>query len=170
MPGGWSPAIEEMIQGERTGYQPRPVKTVYFEDVKEGDELPKLVMPITVTRCAYLASGTRDFSPQHHNHYYATERSKVKDMFLNTPFISGMVSRFLTDWTGPEGDLKKIRVTIKGSICAGDEMIITGKVTKKYLEAGQHRVDVDIMISTQDGPSTPCSGTVILPSKPVKKG
>jgi hypothetical protein len=44
-------------------------------------------------------------------------------------------------------------------------MIITGKVAKKYEEEGDHRVDLEIMISTQEGPATPCSATLTLPTR-----
>ncbi|MEE9284766.1 MAG: MaoC family dehydratase N-terminal domain-containing protein [Dehalococcoidia bacterium] len=163
--GGWSNAIEQAIQGDRTGYQPPPFKTLYFEDVGEGDELPKLVMPVTVTRCVYLASATRDFSPQHSNRDYAQEQSKTKDMFLNTPFFQGMIARCLTDWTGPEGVIRKIKIAMRGNICAGDDLIITGKVIKTYQESGENRVDVALDVCNQDGPATSASGTVALPSR-----
>lgn len=54
MPGGWSANLEEVIEGERTGYQPPPFHDRFWEDVREGDELPQLLMPITVTRCIYI--------------------------------------------------------------------------------------------------------------------
>lgn len=163
--GGWSPAIEEVIQGDRTGYQPQKFEDLMWEDVHEGQELPEVVMPITVTRCVYLASATRDFSPQHSNRDYCVERSKTKDVFVNTPFNVGMVSRLLTDWAGPRSVVRRVKVAMKQNVCAGDDMILTGKVIKKYIENGDHRVDVDIMISTQEGPTTPCSGTLSLLSR-----
>ena len=59
MPGGWSANLEEVIEGVRTGYQPPPFHDRFWEDVREGDELPQLLMPITVTRCIYMASSSR---------------------------------------------------------------------------------------------------------------
>ena len=162
--GGWSPAVEEAIQGERTGYQPPPVRTVFWEDVKEGEKLAPLVMPITLTRCAYLASATRDFSPQHSNRDYAQQRSKARDIFVNTPFNLGMVSRYLTDWAGPTGTVRRMSLSMRGNVCAGDDMIISGRVVRKYVEDGEHRVDLEVLISTQDGPATPCGATLALPS------
>ena len=108
-------------------------------------------MPITFTRCVYLASATRDFSPQHSNRDYARERSKTKDVFVNTPFNLGMISRFLTDWTGPRGVVRRIRMAMQDNVCAGDDMILTGRVTKKYLVDGEPHVDVEVTIATQDG-------------------
>ncbi len=126
--GGWSPAVEEMIEGGRTGYRPTPPRTLCYEDVSEGDELPSLIMPITFTRCVYLASATRDFSPQHSNRDYARERSKTKDVFVNTPFNLGMIGRFLTDWAGPTAVVRRIRMAMRDNVCAGDDMILTGRV------------------------------------------
>jgi acyl dehydratase len=162
---GWSPAVEDAIEGEKTGYQPPAFRDRFWEDVSEGEELPPLMMPITVTRCVYLASATRDFSPQHSNRDYAQQRSKTKDVFVNTPFNLGMVSRYLTDWAGPRSTVRRMSIVMQGNVCAGDDMIVTGRVAKKYEEAGEQRVDVDITISTQDGPATRCGGTVVLPSR-----
>ncbi len=163
--GGYSNAIEEAIEGERTGYQPPPQRDLYWEDVQEGEQLPTLIMPINLTRCAYLASATRDFSPQHSNRDYAQQRSKTRDVFVNTPFNMGMVSRFATDWGGPKSTVRRMKIMMRGNVCAGDDMIINGQVARKYLEDGEHRVDLDIMISTQEGPATPCSATLALPSR-----
>jgi hypothetical protein len=163
--GGWSPAVEEVIQGERTGYKPPPIQNRFWEDVSEGDALPRLVMPITFTRCVYLASATRDFSPQHSNREYAQSRSKTKDVFVNTPFNLGMVSRFATDWAGPHATVRRMKVAMRGNVCAGDDMILTGTVARKYVEDGESRIDLDIMIATQDGPVTPCSATLMLPTR-----
>jgi acyl dehydratase len=163
--GGWSPAVEEAIRGEETGYRPAAYRDRYWEDVNEGDELPSLTMPITTTRCVYLASATRDFSPQHSNRDYAQQRSKTRDVFVNTPFNIGMVSRYLTDWAGPRASVRSIRVAMRGAVCAGDDMIISGRVAKVYEDGGARRVDVDVMIATQDGPATPCSATLVLPSR-----
>ena len=165
--GGWSAAVEEMIEGERTGYQPPPVREVFWEDVSVGEELPKLVMPFTTTRAAYLASATRDFSPQHSNREYAQQRSKTKDVFVNTPFNVGMISRFLTDWAGPASTVRRIRFAMRGNVCAGDDMILEGRVTVKVVEDGEHRVVVEVTISTQDGAVTPCTAVIALPERGI---
>ena len=163
--GGWSPAVEEMIRGEETGYQPPQYRDRFWEDVDEGQQLPELLMPITVTRCVYLASATRDFSPQHSNRDYAQERSQAKDIFVNTPFNIGMLSRFMTDWGGPRSIVRRMKFAMRGNVCAGDIMRITGAVTRKYIEDNEHRVDLDIVIHTEDGPITPSTGTLALPSR-----
>ena len=56
-------------------------------------------------------------------------------------------------------------MAMRDNVCAGDDMILTGRVTKKYLVDGSPHVDVDVVISTQDGPVSPCQTTVVLPSR-----
>jgi len=162
--GGWSAAVEEMIGGDGT-YQPQAARSLYWEDVSEGDELPVLRMPITMTRAVYLASATRDFSPQHSNRDYAQQRSMTRDVFVNTPFNMGMVSRLLTDWAGPRATVRRMKLAMRGNVCAGDEMFVSGTVTSRYMDEGERRVDLDIMIATAEGPATPCSATLALPSR-----
>lgn len=165
MPGGWHNATEECLDAERTGYQPKPPSELYWEDVEEGDELPTLVMPITVTRCVFMAAASRDFAPQHHNREYAQQRSKTKDIFLGTHFNAGMMSRFMTDWAGPKSTVRRIKLGLRRSICAGEDMIITGRVSRKFERDGEHRVDIDIDVSTQEGPAYDCGGTLALPTR-----
>ncbi len=161
--GGWSAAVEEMIGGVGQYLPPEP-STRYWEDVAEGEQLPPLLMPITTTRCVYLASATRDFSPQHSNRDYAQQRSMARDIFVNTPFNMGMVSRFMTDWGGPLSTVRRMKLAMRGNVCAGDDMTVSGTISKKYIADGEHRVDIEIMISTRDGPMTPVSATLALPS------
>lgn len=84
--GGWHNGTEECLESWRTGHQVRPVAELLWNQVNVGDELPKLTMPITVTRCVFMASASRDFAPQHHNSWYAHNRSNTRDMFLGTHF------------------------------------------------------------------------------------
>lgn len=163
--GGFSNAIEEAIEGTKTGYKPPELKKVLWEDVKEGDELPSIRMPITMTRLVYLASATRDFSPQHSNSEYAKTRSKTRDAFVNTQFNMGMVSRLATDWAGPSATVRSVKIKMKENVCRGDDMIVTGKVTQKYEKDGEHLVVIDVMISNQDSPCSPAVATIALPSR-----
>ena len=163
--GGYSNSIEEAIDGEKTGYQPPARKQLFWEDVKEGDELPSIRMPINMTRCVYFASATRDFAPQHSNPEYAKTRSKTRDAFVNTQVNLGMVSRLATDWAGPTATVRRLKLKMKDNVCRGDDMIITGRVLKKYEKDGEHRVDIDVLISNQEQPTTPCEATVALPSR-----
>src|SRR4029077_19530778 len=91
-----------------------------------GDVLPPLVVKILARHVVMGASSSRDWQPQHHDTHWAVERVKVKDIFLNTPNQAGWIERYLTDWTGPEGRLAKVRFKMKKSVCAGDTLRFEG--------------------------------------------
>ncbi|MEE9606924.1 MAG: MaoC family dehydratase N-terminal domain-containing protein [Myxococcota bacterium] len=163
--GGWHNATEEMLESWRTGWAPETPAERYWEDVEEGEEMPDLLMPITVTRCAFMASASRDFAPQHHNTWYCHNKSGVREMFLGTHFNLGMLSRFMTDYGGPTSTVRRIQLQMMRTIGAGEDYKMTGAITRKWEKDGEKRVDMDIAIDTQLGPGYRCSGTLALPSK-----
>ena len=85
-------------------------------------------------------------------------------MFLGTHFNIGMLSRFLTDWAGPLSTTRRIKLSMRRAICAGEDMIINGQVARKYEQDGNHLVDIDIEVTTQNGPAYKAKGTLLLPS------
>lgn len=163
--GGWHNATEEMLESWRTGWTPRPPAELHWEDVNEGDQMPDLLMPITVTRCAFMASASRDFAPQHHNTWYCHNKSRVREMFLGTHFNLGMLSRFMTDYGGPSSTLRRIQLQMMRTIGAGEDYKMTGAITRRWEKDGEKLVDMDIAIDTQLGPGYRCSGTLALPSR-----
>jgi hypothetical protein len=89
----------------------------------------------------------------------------ARDMFLNTPFNSGILSRFVTEWGGPASRVRKLKLAMRENICAGDDMIIDGRVTRKFEDHGEHFVEIDIQVSTQDGPKYSAGATLRLPRR-----
>ena len=138
---------------------------VYYEDVETGQELPTLSRKLNVTDLVMGASATRDYQPMHHDREFAQKVSKTKDIFINTQFNMGMMCRAITDWSGPKGFITKLDFTMRKSIYPGDTMNITGKVTGKRVEDGKNLVDVDLLVSNDDGPTTPANVTIQLPLK-----
>jgi len=139
-------------------------KSVCWDDIKEGDELPVQAREITATTIVSTAIASRDFQDVHHD--YAAARSKgVKDIFLNILSTGGFVGKYLTDWSGPEGELKKITIRLGATVFPGDTLTSTGKITKKYTEGDQHLVDVDFNLSVAMGPHAWGTATMALPTK-----
>ena len=161
--GGWHNGTEEMLESWRTGWQGKAPANTRWDDVKVGDTMPPLVMPITVTRCVFMASASRDFAPQHHNTWYCHNKSRTREMFLGTHFNLGMLSRFLTDYGGPESTVRRIQLQMRRTVGAGEDYRMSGVITRKWEQDGEKRVDMDISIDTQLGPAYTCSGTLALP-------
>lgn len=139
-------------------------KAVCWDDVEEGDELPVATREITRTTIVATAIATRDFTPVHHDHE-AAQREGAQDIFLNILSTGGFVGKYLTDWSGPEGELKKITIRLGATVFPGDTLTSTGKIAKKYTEGDQHLVDVDFNLSVAMGPHAWGTATMALPTR-----
>ena len=74
------------------------------------------------------AFGGRDWRPMHHDHKFAVERNGVRDIFLNTTGQAAFFERYITDWTGPEGRIRKVSLRLGVPNFPGDTMTMTGEV------------------------------------------
>ena len=95
--------------------------------IEDGD-LPTLRYEVTASTVVLGALATRDWRPMHHDVDFAVNRNGTKDIFLNTPNQQAWFERFVTDWTGPEGRLGRLRFRMLDSIYPRDTMVITGRV------------------------------------------
>ena len=139
-------------------------KILYWEDIKEGEKLPTLIREITTTTVVATAIASRDFYPVHHDLRFA-QKAGARDIFINILTSGGFVGRYLTDWSGPAGELKRIKFHLGVPCYAGDILTMTGKVAKKYIDGDQHLVDIEYNFIVPGG--SHCSGiaTMILPAR-----
>jgi len=78
----------------------------------------------------------------HHDLRFA-QKAGARDIFINILTSGGFVSRYLTDWSGPEGELKRMKFHLGVPCYAGDTLTMTGKVVRKYVDGDQHLVDIE---------------------------
>jgi acyl dehydratase len=136
----------------------------YWEDVQQGERLPSVTFPVTVTLCVIDAASTRDFFPGHHDRDFARGQG-VRDTYLNTMFLHGFVDRLGSDWAGPDAWLLRRRLSMISSICAGDIIESEAEVVAKYQEGDRYYVDVNIRLVTQHGLSARAALTYLFPSR-----
>lgn len=140
-------------------------KQVFWEDVKEGDAIPKISLEASYTNLIMAVAATRDYFPGHHDPEYAKKQGQ-KNIYMNTTQLTGFIDRVITDWAGPRTFIKKRKFSMQRSIYAGDTVFGEGHVTKVHKDGdGRHLIDVEVMISTQKGPCAPVSATIVVPSK-----
>ncbi len=139
-------------------------KSLCWEDVEEAQELPTVNLDITNTTIITGAIASSDFTAVHHDSAFA-QSVGMKDIFMNNATICGFSGKYLTDWTGPEGEIKEISFRIGASCFPGDKMIMTGKVVKKYTEGDEHLVDVEYEFNVPGGRTCGGTGTLALPTK-----
>lgn len=100
-------------------------------NVEVGDQLPALTATMTAQKIIAAAAASRDWQPIHHDYLFATETSGLRNIILNAPSQAGWISKFVTDWAGPESRIKSLDFKMRDSICPGDELRIVGEVIDK---------------------------------------
>ena len=152
------------------------VKQLYWEDVEVGSEITPLLKVATTQMLVKWAGASGDFNPLHYEDAFAASQGVGK------PIIHGQLKRawlvqLVTDWIGERGTLKKLSCQFRAvdyprlmkSINEpqeGETWWCKGKVTRKYVEGGEHCVDCDIWVENGKGEkTTPGGATVVLPSR-----
>jgi hypothetical protein len=101
-----------------------------YADVSVGDILPPLDIDITTGLVVGGAIATRDYEPVHHDKASA-QASGLPDVFMNILTSQGLMTRFTTDWSGPEAVVKSLDIRLGAPNVPGMVMTITGEVTAK---------------------------------------
>lgn len=115
--------------------------TTRFEEVKLGQALPDLEIPITTTLIVAGALASRDYTPVHHDRA-AAQAQGMQDVFMNILTTNGLVGRFVTDWAGPDAALRGVAIRLGAPNLPGDKMKMTGKIRSKDDAEGIVEVEV----------------------------
>ena len=117
------------------------MKTLGFDEVKVGDALPELPIPITVTLVVGGALASRDYTPVHHDKA-AAQAQGMADVFMNILTTNGLVGRYVTDWAGPDAVVKNVAIKLGAPNLPGDTMKMVGSVKEKNESAGEVVVEI----------------------------
>ncbi len=139
-------------------------KSIYWEEVEEGQELPELVKEVTATTIVAGAIASRDFNPCHHDKDFVTAQGSP-DIFLSIVNTGGWIGKFLTDWGGPEADIKKMDLWLGAQCNPGHTLTLKAKVVKKYVEDGKNLIDLQYEALVPFGTHSKGGATLALPSK-----
>jgi hypothetical protein len=115
--------------------------------VNVGDTIPPWELPLTPTLIVSTAIATRDFQDVHHDRDVA-QAAGSKDIFMNILTTNGLVERFITDWAGPETDVKAIAIRLGAPAHPYDTLTLTGTVAS--VENGIATIDVKGTVSLGD--------------------
>jgi acyl dehydratase len=133
-------------------------------EVAVGDELPPFELTVTPTVIVAGAIASRDFMPAHHDPAFARAQG-APDAFMNILTTNGYVSRFVTDWAGPEAMLKSIRIRLGAPAVPGRPLRFSGRVAAKSDAGGECVLELTVRAANDLGDHA--SGTVVvtLPSQ-----
>lgn len=168
-------AYKLYAQEEVRGATPR-----YWEDVKEGEELPVMFKgPMTVTGFIAFAQGWGGLYIRAnklawqlidaHPGVGITNRFGVPDVpervhweedfalevgapgaYDYGPERNSWLTHHLTNWMGDAGFLRKSTCKIRRHNPEGDMLFFKGKVVRKYVEDGRHLVEIEQEARNQD--------------------
>jgi len=138
---------------------------VYFEDVKEGDEIPKLAKNCSTQQLVMWAAGSGDFYQIHYDKDFA-QSTGLQGLIVHGALKHAFLGQLLNDWVGDEGRIKKFGCQYRGMDEPNQEILCRGVVTKKYQEGAQNFVELDVWTENPQGQkTTPGVAVVTLPSR-----
>jgi len=173
---------EEVMAGKhRRGANPR-----YWEDVVEGEELPYLMKgPLDIVdQASFMCGAGYRFGCGATKWSMVAPRKNVKDPETNEytypvvfhisdrmshvmgyplatifgGFGEAWTSQIVTDWAGDHAFVKRLSHQMRRASFEGDLITVKGHVVRKYIENGEHLVDIEMWTENQNG-------VVLVPSK-----
>ncbi len=116
-------------------------RTLRIEQVRVGERPPDQVIEITTGLIVGTALATRDFEPVHHDRTVA-QAAGLPDVFMNILTSQSFMTRFATDWSGPEAVVKSVRVQLGAPNVPGMTMTVSGQVKARDEDTGMVELEV----------------------------
>ena len=131
--------------------------TKRFDDVRPGETLPELAIPITVGLISAGTIATRDYFPGHHD-LNAAQALGSPHIFMNILTTNGLVQRYVEAWAGPLARFASLKIKLGAPNYPGDCMTFNGAVS------GQDAATrtVEITLSGKNSMGNHVTGTVAL--------
>ena len=138
--------------------------TISFSQVKEGDTVPTFeVKNLTRTDIVKYAGASGDFNPIHHDETFA-KGAGYPSVFSHGMLTAGFASKCVTDYVGRQ-NLRKFAVSFRSQVWPGDTITCTGKVTRKFEEKGEKRIEGEVTATNQKG-ETAIAGSFVAACAP----
>ena len=134
--------------------------TKRFDDVRPGETLPALAIPITVGLVTGGAIATRDYFPGHHD-LNAAQALGSPHIFMNILTTNGLVQRYVEEWAGPEARFASLKIKLGAPNYPGDCMTFNGAVTG--LDAATRTVEITLGGKNSMGNHVTGTVTLVLP-------
>jgi acyl dehydratase len=139
-----------------------------WDEIAVPTGLAEVVDEISYERVVMNAGTTWDYVPWHYNPEYARDRGHPT-VFVNTMHLAGFADRIATGFGGPRSRVIRRKVSLIGSIYAGDSMVARSRVTGKRIEdagvAPRYLVDLEVAIFNQRNElCCPAEITIELPA------
>lgn len=144
---------------------PQQIQNTYWEDVEVKQDLPEKSRVIDTTLIAMGATwATHDFMPVHHDRDFAQSKG-APDIFMNILTSNGLLMTYLEQWAGPQAFIWDISIKLSVPNFPHDKMDMNARITRKWVEQGQHLVEVAFSGDNQMGPHANGVAVISLPTR-----
>jgi len=141
-------------------------KTLYYDDVNPGDDIPTLLKKPTTQQLVKYAGASGDYYQIHYDHHFAVNAGLKDGVIVHGLLTAGWMAQMLTDWLPSPMALKKFGVSYRAMARPGDTIACQGKIVNKYEKGGEHLVECEISAENQRGEKCAVgTATVALPSR-----
>lgn len=139
---------------------------VHYEDVNVGDQIPAWSRTTDFMNWNRYAAVNDEFVYIHMDDEAGRAALNERGAFGMGNLRYTYMLDALRDWIGDEAVIREVGVQFRAINQKHDTLTVTGKVTDKRVEDGEHRVHLDMNVVNQDGqPTCPGHAIVVLPSR-----
>ena len=142
-----------------------PDAPIYWDDVDEGQQIPTFARKTDLMHWNRYAAVNDEFVYIHMDPDYAKSIGQP-DVFGMGNLRLAYLHNMLRNWLGEAGDITRVGCQYRALNLRDDVLTAHGRVTRKYVEHGEHLVDLEVWVENQQGENT-CPGvaTVRLPTR-----
>ncbi len=138
---------------------------IYYEDVSLENEIPPLTKRPTTRQLVMWAGASGDYYAIHYDKDFAQSKG-LPGVIVHGQLAAAFLGQLITDWIGKQGSLKKFSCSYRGMNFPNETIVCRGKVSKKYIEDGEHYIECSIWAENVKGEKT-VTGKAIV-ALPVK--
>ena len=139
---------------------------VFFEDVREGQEIPALRKEVTSVNILMYVAAVWLMDRIHFDHPFATQRRGLPGVVAPGNMGGDYYAQLLSEFAGEEGHVRKMSFQFRNFMLAGDVLEVGGKVLRKTVVDGNGLVELELWMKNQNGINcVPGKGVVALPMR-----
>ncbi len=128
--------------------------------IQEGDALPELRKAPGVTQLVKYAAGSGDFNPLHHDYAFPQAKA-LGSIIVHGRFKYAALGELVSNWLQHGGRIVKLGCQYRGMDFPDQEMVLGGRVTRKWEEDGRRLVELELWTKNAEGKNT-TPGTAVV--------
>jgi hydroxyacyl-ACP dehydratase HTD2-like protein with hotdog domain len=122
-----------------------------FEHVETGSEISPVKKEITNIQIFMFSAISWNRHRIHYDSDFARDHDKLPNVLAQRPLLGSFLAQMLFDWVGENGRIKRLEWSNRGPAVPGDMVTCHGRIVRKYVDGGEHLVEIEVWIENQRG-------------------